>query len=94
MHIDTSLRFPTPDLNLNGLLRDFVTSVQSILGANFVAAYLQGSFAVGDWDEDSDVDFTVVTEQDVSDAAALALQRVRRPRLSDKVRVKSTLPLQ
>jgi len=66
--------FPTSDLGLNTVLHEFVTSVQAILGNNFVSAYLQGSFAIGDWDADSDVDFLIVTEHNVSDADLLALQ--------------------
>lgn len=37
-----------------------------MLGDNFCGAYLQGSFAVGDADVHSDVDFLVVTETDVT----------------------------
>lgn len=66
--------FPTPDPGLNALLRDLVTSVQAILGENFVAAYLQGSFALGDWDADSDVDFLIALDHDVLDADVPALQ--------------------
>lgn len=36
---------PYPDLNI--VLEEFVSSVQTILADNFVAAYLQGSFAIG-----------------------------------------------
>ena len=49
---------PTPFSDLNAVLRELVTSAQAALGENFLAAYLQGSFAVGDFDADSDVDFT------------------------------------
>ena len=65
---------PTPLPELNAVLRDLITSVQSILGDNFVAAYLQGSFAVGDFDNDSDVDFLVVVEDEASEDHAAALQ--------------------
>lgn len=40
--------------------------MQSVLGDNFIGLYLQGSFAVGDFDWHSDVDFTVVTNTDLS----------------------------
>ena len=69
-------KFPTSDTELNAVLQEFVTSIQEVLGNNFVSAYLQGSFAVGDWDNDSDVDFTVVIENEVSDADLLALQKM------------------
>lgn len=65
---------PTSDPELNAVLHEFVTGIQSLLGENFIAAYLQGSFAVGDWDADSDVDFLVAIEQDISEANLPALQ--------------------
>ena len=52
--------------DLNHLLGRFVDGVQAVLGSNFCGAYLQGSFAVGDADEHSDVDFIVVTEDEVT----------------------------
>ena len=57
---------PTPYPDLNSVLRDVVESIQSVLDTNFVGAYLQGSFAVGDFDLHSDVDFIVVTEEELS----------------------------
>jgi predicted nucleotidyltransferase len=66
--------FPTSNSELNAVLQEFVQSVQEILGENFVAAYLQGSFAVGDWDDDSDVDFTIVVETEISEVDLGALQ--------------------
>lgn len=67
---------PTPYADLNSVLRELVDSVQSVLRSNFVGAYLQGSFAVGDFDSHSDVDFIVVTEDELSDEHISALQRV------------------
>ena len=52
---------PTPYPDLNVVLREFVTQVRNVLGANFIGAYLQGSFAVGDFDIYSDVDFLILT---------------------------------
>jgi predicted nucleotidyltransferase len=69
-----SMTSPTPDSELNAVLHELVTRVQEILKDNLVAVYLQGSFAVGDWDYDSDVDFTVVTERELSDVDLSALQ--------------------
>jgi hypothetical protein len=66
--------FPTPDEELNVVLRELVTSAQATLGDNFIAAYLQGSFAVGDWDADSDVDFLIAIIHDVPEADVPALQ--------------------
>ncbi len=66
----------TPNPELNAVLHQLVNGVQAVLGENFMAAYLQGSFALGDWDQDSDVDFLVAIQHDVSDADMLALQSV------------------
>jgi hypothetical protein len=56
----------TPYSGLNALLQALVSNVQTILNDNFIGLYLQGSFAVGDFDWHSDVDFTVVTAADLS----------------------------
>jgi predicted nucleotidyltransferase len=69
-----NISFPTSNSELNAVLHEFVKSVQEILKENFVSAYLQGSLAVGDWDNDSDVDFTIVIENDISDTDLQALQ--------------------
>ena len=67
---------PTSDPDLNAVLQDLVSSVQTILGPNFVGAYLQGSFALGDWDSHSDVDFLVAIDHPLSDAELAALQEM------------------
>src|ERR1700694_5066203 len=64
---NTRKTFPTPYPELDGVLQDFVESVQTVLGIKFVGAYLQGSFAVGYFDRHSDVDFIMVTEEELSD---------------------------
>lgn len=65
---------PTPFPDLNDVLHQFVVGAQAVLGAAFTAAYLQGSFGVGDFDSDSDVDFMIVVEQDLSADQLAALQ--------------------
>lgn len=65
---------PTPYPDLNGVLRELVGRDRQILGARFVGAYLQGSFAVGDFDRNSDVDWLVVTADDIPDNLLPALQ--------------------
>jgi hypothetical protein len=65
---------PTPYPELNQVLRDLLDSVQRILGEDFVGVYLQGSFAVGDFDRHSDVDFTVVTTRELSEEQVDRLQ--------------------
>lgn len=67
---------PTAFPDLNTLLGEFVASAQGILGENFCGAYLVGSFALGAGDEWSDVDFLVVTHDEVSDAQLAGLRRM------------------
>lgn len=67
-------RTPYPDLN--GVLQEMVGRVRAALDDTFVGAYLQGSFAVGDFDDDSDVDFIVAVREELSDAHVEALQSV------------------
>jgi hypothetical protein len=50
---------PTPFSELNDLLGELTERAAGILGDNFVGAYLQGSFAVGDADLHSDCDFLI-----------------------------------
>jgi predicted nucleotidyltransferase len=65
---------PTPYSELNQVLRDLVSRMRDILGNDFIGAYLQGSFAVGDFDEHSDVDFIVAIEDDLASHQVDALQ--------------------
>jgi predicted nucleotidyltransferase len=65
---------PTGFADLNAVLVELVTATQTILGDNFCGAYLQGSFAVGDADKYSDVDFVIVTNAEVSDDQVAALR--------------------
>lgn len=65
---------PTPYPALNTVLRELVTGAQDILGDAFIAAYLQGSFALGDFDEHSDVDFMIVVAEEITPAQLPALQ--------------------
>src|SRR5205085_7866857 len=67
---------PTSFPGLNRLLTDLTASVRSALGNNFSGAYLQGSFAVGDADEDSDVDFLVATVDSLNDDEVMSLNRI------------------
>ncbi len=65
---------PTPYAELNAVLTDLVGGARAVLGDGFVGAYLQGSFALGDFDPSSDVDFLIVTAQDIGPDALPALQ--------------------
>jgi hypothetical protein len=69
---------PTPYPELNDVLQDLVAGVRRHLGDTFCGAYLQGSFAVGDADEHSDVDFIVATHDDLTDAQVDALQALHK----------------
>ena len=64
----------TPYPKLNAVVEEFVAGARSSLGEQFVGAYLQGSFAVGDFDEHSDVDFIVVSEAEPDPSRVDALQ--------------------
>lgn len=66
--------YPTPYPDVNAMLQTLLPHVQSVLENHFVGMYLDGSLAVGDFDEDSDIDFVVVTDQPISEADFLALQ--------------------
>jgi aminoglycoside adenylyltransferase-like protein len=59
-------RQPTPDPELNAVLAHLLREAKALLGDNFVGAYLQGSFAVGDHNQHSDCDFLIVTRRDIS----------------------------
>jgi Domain of unknown function (DUF4111)/Nucleotidyltransferase domain len=59
---------------LSSVLERFVASVQNALGRNFLGAYLVGSLAIGDFDLDSDVDFLILTNAELSDAELKSLR--------------------
>ena len=66
--------WPTVYLELNELLGELVRCGESILGDDFVGAYLTGSFALGAADIHSDCDFLVVAADAVTPAQERALQ--------------------
>ena len=74
----TDNKFPTSYPELNHVLQVLVESAQEILKENFAGAYLQGSFAVGDFDNHSDVDFIIVTELEPSDEEIPTLQEMHK----------------
>jgi hypothetical protein len=63
---------PYPELPL--VSERFAAGVQSALSRNFVGAYLVGSLATGDFDLDSDVDFLVITGDELTDLEVRWLQ--------------------
>jgi hypothetical protein len=63
---------PYPELPL--VLERFISGVQNALEANFVGAYLVGSLATGDFDLDSDIDFLIMTDHELSNPEVQLLQ--------------------
>ncbi len=61
---------------LSAVLIGLMSASQGVLGPRFVGLYLQGSLAVGDFDEDSDVDFVVAIADEVPDDKLEELQRM------------------
>jgi Domain of unknown function (DUF4111)/Nucleotidyltransferase domain len=68
----------TPFPDLNDVLTPFTAGVQWVLGPELVALYLTGSFALGDADEGSDVDFLAVTGEPLTEAQREAVQTLHR----------------
>ena len=63
---------PYPDVNV--VLQVLLSDVKAILGDCFVGMYLYGSLASGDFDlQRSDIDFVVVTDNDLTNATISAL---------------------
>jgi hypothetical protein len=69
---------PTAFPDLNAVLSELVGGVRSVLDENFCGAYLHGSFATGDADIFSDVDFIVVTHEELSGEQEAGLQATHR----------------
>jgi len=59
---------------VNALLLELFESIQPILEDHFIGMFLDGSLASGGFDQDSDIDFIVVTDVDVSGELFYALQ--------------------
>ncbi|TCM49970.1 aminoglycoside adenylyltransferase domain-containing protein [Kribbella sp. VKM Ac-2568] len=65
---------PTPYDELNRLLVELTGTAREILGDNFAGAYLQGSFALGDADLQSDCDFLIPVHRPISADQEAALR--------------------
>jgi len=65
---------PTTYPEVNAILNELLPNVQGILGKLFVGMYLHGSLAVGSFDQDSDVDFVVITAEALPEAFFSELQ--------------------
>ena len=70
----TSPTQPIPYPEVNFILHEVLTNVQSILGNHFIGMYLYGSLASGDFDRESDLDYVVVTDDVLTDELVSALQ--------------------
>ena len=64
----------TPYPEANTMLQELLESVRNILGSHFIGMYLDGSLTSRDFDEDSDIDFVVVTDEDISGDLFVALK--------------------
>ena len=60
------------------MLGELVAGARAVLGDTFCGAYLHGSFATGDADESSDVDFVIVSHGDLTDGHIHGLQSLHR----------------
>jgi hypothetical protein len=69
---------PTAYPELNAVLAELVDGARATLGDDFCGAYLHGSFATGDADEFSDVDFVIVTHDEVTSDQLHGLQLLHR----------------
>jgi hypothetical protein len=68
----------TPYPEVNVVLGELLPGLQAILRGQFVGMYLTGSLATGDFDRNSDVDFVVVTEEEVGGELLSALGILHR----------------
>jgi len=65
---------PTPYLAANAVLRLLLQEVRAVLGPEFVGMYCYGSLSLGDFEPgSSDIDFLVVTANDLPDEMVAAL---------------------
>jgi predicted nucleotidyltransferase len=70
---------PTRFDDLNAVLTELLNGAHAVLEKQLYGAYLTGSFALGDADQYSDVDFLVVTDAPVSEAQHIELGTLHRP---------------
>lgn len=68
------MKNPTPYPDVNTLLQELFAGVQTILGSHLTGMYLDGSLTSGDFDQDSDIDYVVVTDTEITGDLFAALQ--------------------
>ncbi len=66
----------TPYADLDELLAELLGHWQRILGENLVGAYVQGSFALGSGDQQSDCDWLVATRGSLTDLQIAQLRKL------------------
>jgi hypothetical protein len=77
---------PTPYPDVNAIVHDVLSNVQKILGGRLTGMYLDGSLASGDFDQDSDIDFVVVTQDEIDEETFQALKAMHeRLALTDSI---------
>lgn len=67
---------PYPELR--EVLNIFAAEIRTALAENLIGIYLVGSLATGDFDLDSDVDFLVVTETELTKTFICSLQDIQK----------------
>lgn len=78
MKFSDDTRIPeNPYPELRTVLNAFVAEITAELRENLVGIYLIGSIASGDFDSDSDVDFLVVTNHELTEANRKSLQDIQ-----------------
>jgi predicted nucleotidyltransferase len=75
LHVTKIPEHPYPELR--GVLQIFVDEISAELGENLVGIYLVGSIASGDFDLDSDVDFLVVINTELTESNMKSLQDIQ-----------------
>jgi predicted nucleotidyltransferase len=71
-------RVPThPYPELREVLNTFVDEIKAELAGNLIGIYLIGSIASGDFDLDSDIDFLVVTQTELTETNTKSLQDIQ-----------------
>jgi hypothetical protein len=63
---------------VNALLVDLLSRAKGVLQDHFVGMYLDGSLATGNFDCDSDIDFVVIADIDITNDLFLALQGMHK----------------
>ena len=67
---------PTPHPDVNEILNLLFSNVSGILKSQLVGMYLFGSLANGDFDQHSDIDVLIVTDEEISSATFSALDEM------------------